>query len=145
MITENALHILFRRIQPETVIQNWLDSNENPTVTPLSIHPNKLTFNTALQNEYKHYSTLEAEYVYDYFDSKSQNSVNEDTYKSYGVFGVIAHAVKDYLILDPKRDCLGYFHGRTESHPTVIHQFQKFRDKFGQADIAFNLSHTILT
>lgn len=106
MITENALHILFRRIQPETVLQNWLDSHEDPTVTPLSICPNKLTFNTALQNEYKHYSTLEAEYVYDYFDSRSQNSVKEATYKSYGVFGVIAQAVKDYLILDPKRDCL---------------------------------------
>lgn len=106
MITENALHILFRRIQPETVIQNWLKSHEDPSITPFSICPNRLTFNTALQNEYKHYSTLEAEYVYDYFDSKSQNSVNEATYKSYGVFGVIAHAVKDYLILDPKRDCL---------------------------------------
>lgn len=108
MITENALHILLRRIQPETVIQNWLDSDSASTsvVTPLSICPNRLTFNTALQNEYKHYSTLEAEYVYDYFDHKSPDSVPTAAYKSYGVFGVIAEAVKDYLILDPKRDCL---------------------------------------
>ncbi len=106
MITENALHILFRRVQPETVIQNWLDSDDNPAITPLSICPDRLTFNTALQNEYNHYSTLEAEYVYDYFDRRKRGSVPESSYKSYGVFGVVAEAVKDYLILDPKRDCL---------------------------------------
>lgn len=106
MITENALHILFRRIQPETAIQNWLASEQGQLVAPLSIQPNKLTFNTALQNEYKHYSTLEAEYVYDYFDHRSQNSVPEAQHKSFGVFGVVAEAIKNYLILDPQRECL---------------------------------------
>lgn len=105
MITENTLHILFRRIQPEAVIQHWLDAQEGQLV-PLSIKPDHQIFNTALQNEFKHYSSLEAKYVYDYFDSRNNDSVPESLYKSFGIFGVVAESVKDYLILDPRRECL---------------------------------------
>lgn len=105
MITENTLHILFRRVHPETVIKHWLNTKQE-CLTPLSIKPDSKIFNTALQNEFKHYSSLEATYVYDYFESRSKNSVPEAPYKSFGIFGVVADAVKDYLILDSRSECM---------------------------------------
>ncbi|MBO5971085.1 MAG: hypothetical protein J6S14_21630 [Clostridia bacterium] len=104
MITENALHVLFRRIQPETVIKHWLTSSvENQ---PLSIKPHRLTFNTALQNDFNHYSALEADYVYEFFNKNQEfHDIMMDN-QSYGVFGIVANAVDDYLILDCREECL---------------------------------------
>lgn len=125
MITENALHILFRRIQPEAVIKHWLSTPEG--ALPLSIKPNMLAFNTALQNDFNHYSTLESDYVYEYFDKSQSNSTLGQGYKSYGIFGLVAKAAEPYLTLDSRDECLCKYkcllHFRELTHtidPTVF-------------------------
>ena len=125
MITENALHILFRRIQPEAVIKHWMSTPEG--APPLSIKPNVLAFNTALQNDFNHYSALESDYVYEYFDKSQSNSTLGQGYKSHGIFGLVAKAAEPYLTLDSRDECLCKYkcllHFRELTHtidPTVF-------------------------
>ena len=71
---------------------------------PLCLYPKRQHFQSALQNEFNHYSVDEAEYVYQY--AKQESRFKTMPTKNYGIFGLIANSVGDMLITDAHEECL---------------------------------------
>lgn len=111
MIINDILHILFRRIPPETVIKHWLkscvDTSLIEPISLLSANENsqfwKLMIN-ALQNEYNHYTVDEAQYAFRY--AKEYELYGLGNNGDFGIFGLVAKSVENMLTTDSNNECL---------------------------------------
>lgn len=110
MIINDILHILFRRVPPETVIKHWLDEKTHLNLEPISkfyakenSSLGKLLVN-ALQNEYDHYTVDEAQYALRYAKEYELFGLGDNG--DFGVFGLVAKSVEDMLITDNNNECL---------------------------------------
>ena len=106
MIINDILHILFRRVPPEKVIKNWLDSWSGSlcyeAISSLSCEENRII--NALQNEYGHYTVDEAQYAVRY--AKEYELSGLGNAECFGVFGLVAKSVENILTTDQYNECL---------------------------------------
>ncbi len=108
MIIDDALFIFFRRTKPEAAIDAWCSSCLGNTSydegrLPLCTHPDELQFYAALQTQFPHYSVDEAEYLYRYLCEGLQG---ECSFDKFGVFGLVAYSVKEFLVTDFQNECM---------------------------------------
>lgn len=105
MVIEDTLFILFRRIHPEKVIDNWIKSTFSDGLNKkenLCLSPNKTDFYSSLQSQFPHYSVNEAEYAYQY----AKQVVEIKCGINVGVFGLLAESVNELLTTDIRNECL---------------------------------------
>lgn len=111
MIINEMLHILFRRIRPEKVIRSWLDCQENGAALGqmclFSEKENALLETeiiSAIQNEYAHYTVDEARYAFRYMKDYELYGMGRGC--DFGVFGLVAKSVENFLTTDIANECL---------------------------------------
>ncbi len=111
MSIKDTLHILFRRVQPESVISSWISSHKNgANLQPMSMFPEKaddsfeIKFINTLQDEFPHYTVDEAKYAFHYAKQYTLAGIGDS--KDLGVFGLIAKSVEDIFTTDGMNECL---------------------------------------
>lgn len=102
MIIEDTLRVLLRDIPAESAIQSWINGYQYSD--PLCIRYNDKLCHTSLMDKSNHYSVDDAEYALRY--ARNYDLLQPDDSKQYGVFGLVAFAVKDMLTTDIEHECL---------------------------------------
>lgn len=107
MSIADALFVLLRRTHPEAAINNWVElrhkGNINMTKS-VCMEPDETQFLVALQNQFPHYSTDEARYLYRYMRNYELGTLGG--FESFGIMGLIAQSVENYLVTDSRNECL---------------------------------------
>ena len=105
MIIEDTLRVLFRDVSASAAINRWLNSETLENLEPLCIDFNRKLAQTALMNRTNHYSVDDAEYAFRH-TQKFKLEPSMDGLKKFGVFGLLAHAVRDMLTTDVQNECM---------------------------------------
>ena len=105
MITEDTLRVLFRDIPATAAIERWVKREAIKNMEPLCVDFNCNLAQTALMNRAHHYSVDDAEYAFRRIQ-KFKLEPDMGGLKDFGVFGLLAHAVRDMLTTDVQNDCL---------------------------------------
>lgn len=111
MSKKDTLHVLFRRVQPESVIGSWISSHKNgANLQPMSMFPEKaddsfeIKFINTLQDEFPCYTVDEAKYAFHYAKQYTLEGIGKS--EDLGVFGLIAKSVEDIFTTDVMNECL---------------------------------------
>lgn len=148
MSISDALFVFLRRTRPEAAISNWIDLRRNGNLnTPKSVclQPDETQFLVALQSQFPHYSTDEAHYLYRHMHNYELGTLGG--FDRFGIMGLIAKSVEDYLVTDSHNECLCRYKSlikfRKLTHP--IDPILFIAAYLAQYDIEHNFERTVFS